>query len=87
MEKTWFVYILECMDESLYTGVTNDLEKRMHAHTIGKGSKYVRIKRFSRLLRSQECRDKSHACKCEYEIKQLSRNEKLEWFRDFSLKN
>tara|TARA_Y100000310_G_scaffold332390_1_gene407879 strand:+ start:563 stop:847 length:285 start_codon:yes stop_codon:yes gene_type:complete len=81
-EKPWFVYVLECMDESLYTGVTNDLEHRMHAHAAGKGSKYVRIKGFSRLLRAKECKDKSDACTCEYQIKQLSRNEKLDWFRD-----
>ena len=84
-EKPWFVYILECMDESLYTGVTNDLDNRMHAHATGKGSKYVKRKGFNRLLRAKECKDKSDACKCEYQIKQLSRNEKLDWFRDVSL--
>ena len=65
------------------TCVTNDIENRMHAHATGKGSKYVKIKGFSRLLRSKKCKDKSDACKCEYQIKQLSRNEKLDWFNDF----
>ncbi len=82
MEKKWYVYILECQDGSFYTGVTNDVEKRMKAHTMGKGSKYVYRKGFRELLRVKECLDKSDACKCEYQIKQLSRNEKLDWFND-----
>jgi len=81
-QKIWYVYILECMDESLYTGVTNDIDKRMKAHANGTGSKYVRRKGFKQLLRCKECEDKSDACKCEYFIKQLSRNEKLDWFSE-----
>ena len=80
MEKKWFVYLLECQDGSFYTGVTNDIEARMKAHATGKGSKYVYKKGFKELLRTKECKDKSEACKCEYEIKQLSRKEKLGWF-------
>ncbi|NCO18039.1 hypothetical protein AUJ61_03270 [Candidatus Pacearchaeota archaeon CG1_02_30_18] len=80
MEKKWFVYLLECQDGSFYTGVTNDVEARMKAHATGKGSKYVYKKGFKELLRTKECKDKSEACKCEYEIKQLSRKEKLGWF-------
>ncbi len=80
MEKTWYVYILECMDGSFYTGVTNDIDSRMKAHAKGKGSKYVRKKGFKELLRAKPCKDKSDACKCEYFIKKLPRNEKLTWF-------
>ncbi|PIN71796.1 endonuclease [Candidatus Pacearchaeota archaeon CG11_big_fil_rev_8_21_14_0_20_30_13] len=80
MEKKGFVYLLECQDGSFYTGVTNDVEARMKAHATGKGSKYVYKKGFKELLRTKECKDKSEACKCEYEIKQLSRKEKLGWF-------
>lgn len=80
MEKQWFVYILECEDGSYYTGVTNDLDKRMKAHTEGKGSKYVYHKGFRKLLLAKPCESKSDACKCEYEIKQLPRNQKLNWF-------
>jgi putative endonuclease len=79
-EKKWFVYLLECQDGSFYTGVTNDVEKRMNAHCTGKGSKYVNRKRFKKLLRVKECKNKSNACKAEYQIKQLHKNEKLEWF-------
>ena len=80
MEKKWCVYILECSDGTYYTGVTNDVDKRMKAHAEGKGSKYVYNKGFKELLRVQPCKDKSDACKYEYVIKQLSRSMKLSWF-------
>jgi len=81
-EKKWFVYILECSDGSFYTGVTNDLENRMKVHASGKGSKYVAKKGFKELLRAKPCKDKSTACKFEYQIKQLPRNQKLDWFKE-----
>jgi putative endonuclease len=79
-EKKWFVYILQCMDGSYYTGVTNDVDARMNAHATGKGSKYVYKKGFKKLLRVRLCKDKSEACKFEYEIKKFPRGEKLSWF-------
>lgn len=78
-EKPWHVYILECLDGSLYTGVTNDLEKRMKAHKEGTGSKYVKRKGFRQLIISKECASKSNACKEEYKIKQLPTKEKLDY--------
>ena len=78
--KTWFVYILECGDGSYYCGVTNDVDARMKAHAEGRGSKYVYQKGFKESLRVKTCRDKSDACKCEYAIKLLPRDEKLGWF-------
>ncbi len=80
MEKQWFVYILECQDGSFYTGVTNDVDKRMTTHISGKGSKYVRRKKFKRLLKIKECQDRSDACKTECYIKTLPKSEKLDWF-------
>jgi len=79
-EKQWYVYLLECQDGSYYTGITNDIKKRMKAHAIGKGSKYVYKKGFKKLLRVKKCDDKSDACKCEYAIKKLLRRDKLGWF-------
>jgi putative endonuclease len=79
-EKKWYVYILECGDGSYYTGVTNDLDNRMRTHSTGKGSKYVRKRGFRRLLRAKPCKNKSDACKEEYQIKKLPRNMKLSWF-------
>ena len=79
-EKPWFVYILECQDGSFYTGVTNDLDKRMKTQASGKGSKYVRNKRFKKLLRAKQCFSKSDAQKAEYHIKTLYKYDKLDWF-------
>lgn len=80
MGKPWFVYILECQDGSFYTGVTNDIDKRMKTHAEGKGSKYVRHKRFKKLLRVKDCESRSDACKAECHIKTLQKWDKLDWF-------
>ena len=80
VDKSWFVYILECYDDSLYTGITNDLEKRMIAHKKGTGSKYVRAKRFKQILHVISVVNKSEAAKMEYKIKQLERNDKITFF-------
>ena len=69
------------MDGSFYTGITNDVDARMNAHVTGKGSKYVYKKGFKQLLFAKPCKNKSEACKFEYEIKQLPRNKKLNWFK------
>ena len=87
-DKNWFVYILECSDGSYYTGITNNLEKRMKSHKSGKGSKYVRAKGFNQLLDSKKYTTKSEALKVEYRIKQISKNKKLEFFKtDDSIKD
>ena len=83
-QKYWYVYLLECKDGSFYTGVTNDVDKRMKTHALGKGSKYVSRRGFKQVLGTRACKDRSEACKCEYLIKQLSREEKRAWF-DLSL--
>jgi len=67
----WYVYILQCKNDTLYTGVTNDLSKRMQTHAKGKGSKYVKAKGFKQLLLFKKCKNKSIAHKGEYQIKQL----------------
>ena len=78
MEKQWVLYILECRDGTLYTGITDDLERRIKAHNSGKGAKYTRG-RGPLILRYQEpCPDKSSALRREREIKALSRKAKLE---------
>jgi len=70
------------MDGSYYTGVTNDIEKRMKAHTSGKGSKYVAAKGFSHLIATKICESKSDACKAEWAVKQLPRGKKISWFNN-----
>lgn len=79
-QNHWFVYLLECQDSSVYTGITNDIDKRMKVHASGKGSKYVARKRFKRLLYSIKAVDKVDAAKMEYRIKQLVRNDKITFF-------
>lgn len=80
VDNSWFVYILECQDDSLYTGITNNLEKRMAAHAKGTGSKYVRWKGFKKILHAISVVDKSEAAKIEYAVKQLERNDKITFF-------
>lgn len=72
-----YVYILECSDKTLYTGWTNDLDKRIEAHSKGKGAKYTRCRLPVKLVYFEEYEDKISAQKREYAIKQLSRTEKL----------
>ncbi len=73
----WLVYILRCSDGSLYTGITNDLPKRLQAHAAGKASKYTRSRLPVKLACSEAQRSKSAALKREAAIKGLSRKEKL----------
>ena len=77
-QPAWFVYILECNDSTLYTGITNDLENRLHQHNHGQAAaKYTRARRPVKLVYSENYPDKSQALKREHAIKKLSRVEKL----------
>lgn len=75
---TWVVYILQCADGTLYTGITNDLKKRLAAHNRGTGAKYTRSRGPVKLLYTQQKKTKSAAMKREIEIKKMSRTSKLE---------
>lgn len=70
------VYILKCADGTLYTGMTNDIEKRMLRHNNGRGAKYVRARLPFELMYTEACKTRSDACKREYEIKQMRREQK-----------
>ncbi len=74
----FFVYILQCNDRTLYTGITNDMEKRLKVHSSGKGAKYVRRRLPIKLLYKEEHKTKSDALKRENQIKGMSRKEKIE---------
>ena len=74
--KTWFVYLIECTDGSLYTGITVDLESRFKAHLQGKGARYMRLHPPLRMLAAEAHPDRSAALKAEYRIKQLAPAEK-----------
>lgn len=75
----YYVYIVKCADETLYTGIATELDRRMDEHNHSdKGAKYTRIRRPVRLMYSEEYPDRSAASKREYEIKKkMNRAEKL----------
>ena len=77
-----YVYILRCNDDSLYTGWTNNLEKRIKAHSDGKGAKCTRARIPVELVYFEVFEDKIEAMKREYAIKQLKRKEKLELIKN-----
>ncbi len=87
MEKEWTVYILECGDGTLYTGITDDLERRLRAHAEGRGAKYTRGRGPLKLRHREAAPDKSTALKREREIKGLRRREKMEIIRKSEGKN
>jgi len=71
------LYIIKCSDDSLYTGIARDLEKRLETHKKGKGSKYVRARLPFSLVYTEKCKDRSNATKREMAIKKMTRVEKL----------
>ncbi len=73
-----YAYIVECSDGTLYTGYTNDLEKRMKAHNSGKGAKYTRSRLPVRLVYFEEYETKELAQSREWQIKQMTRQQKLQ---------
>jgi putative endonuclease len=76
-EEIWYVYIVECSDKTLYTGITKDIDRRIKQHNEGKGAKYTLGRGPVALVKSFECASKSEALKLEYKIKQLPKAEKL----------
>ncbi|MFZ4125027.1 MAG: GIY-YIG nuclease family protein [Rickettsiales bacterium] len=74
---TWTVYILQCADKTLYTGITNNLEARLTKHAEGKGAKYTRGRAPYEVIFCELHTTKSEALKRELEIKKLSKVQKL----------
>ncbi len=72
-----YTYVLECRDGSLYTGWTNNLEKRVRDHNDGRGAKYTKSRRPVRLAYYETYETKNEAMRREYEIKHMNRMEKL----------
>ena len=73
---SWFLYVLECCDGSLYTGITVDVERRFAAHLAGKGAKYTRSHPPLRVLASLPYEDRAAASRAEHAVKKLSVAEK-----------
>lgn len=78
MEKQWVVYILECKDGTLYTGITDRIIHRLAAHRAGKGAKYTKGRAPLVLRYLEDCADHSTALKREIEIKKLTTKQKWE---------
>lgn len=78
LDEQWFVYILRCADKSLYTGITNDLDRRLKQHNAGTASRYTRSRLPATLEYQEEQPNKSLALKRELAIKALSRKAKEE---------
>jgi len=74
--KDWTVYLLRCSDESLYCGITKDVEKRVEKHRKGNGSKYVRSRLPARVVYTEDGHTRSTALKREHEIKSYSKQKK-----------
>ena len=74
---TWHVYIIECNDGSLYTGITNDLDKRITAHNAGLGAKYTQSRRPVHLRYSEVAQDRKQASQREYVIKSSKKSAKI----------
>lgn len=72
-----YTYILRCQDDTLYTGWTTDLEKRVETHNLGKGAKYTRTRLPVELVYYEAFASKEEAMSREWHIKQLSRKDKL----------
>jgi len=83
---SYFVYIVECSDNTLYTGIAKDLDKRIQEHnTSDKGAKYTKTRRPVSLVYSESSQDRSSATKREIKIKKLTREKKLQLIKDYAI--
>jgi len=73
----WYVYILLCEDKSLYTGISNNPEKRFLVHRSGKGGRYTRLHKPSKIIHLEQHQNKSDALKREIQIKEWTREKKI----------
>ena len=81
----WFVYMLRCRDGSLYTGYTDDVDRRAAVHNAGKGSKYTRSRLPVQVAYRESCPDKGSALKREAAIKKLPKAKKEQMAREYGL--
>ncbi|MDO4618876.1 MAG: GIY-YIG nuclease family protein [Clostridia bacterium] len=79
----YYVYIVECSDRTFYSGYTDNVERRIHTHNIGKGAKYTKSRLPVTLRYFEECETKSDALKREAAIKKLPRFQKAELIKEF----
>jgi putative endonuclease len=75
-KSAWFVYVLECANGRLYTGITTDLENRFATHCAGKGAMFTRLNRPKQMIGATPCKNRSAASKLEWKIKSLKVEQK-----------
>lgn len=78
----WSLYVLKCNDGTLYTGITNDLPRRVKQHNEGTASRYTRSRLPARVVFHEQCRNKSHALKKEFFVKSMTREKKKAYIKD-----
>lgn len=83
--KQWFVYLLECSNGRLYTGITTDLDRRFAKHSSGKGAMFTRLNRPLRMIAAKPCENRSAASKLEWQIKRLKVEQKWLLVADWPL--
>jgi putative endonuclease len=77
MDKNWVVYLVRCSDDSLYCGITNNLQKRLSAHNSGSGAKYTRSRKPVELIGASSKLTKPEALKLEYRVKKVPAGKKI----------
>lgn len=85
MENKWYVYILQCGDQTLYCGVSDDVQRRLEIHRSGKGAKYTRGRGPLQVVYVEACASHSDALKREYAVKRLPRLKKLEMIESYKM--
>lgn len=83
MAETWWLYMIECRDGAIYTGITRDVQARYEQHVKGTGAKYTRMNPPTRLLCRFAYPSHREAAQAEWEIKKLTRGEKLQRVADY----
>ena len=73
----YYVYLIECRNGAIYTGITTDIQRRFKEHSLGKGGAYTRSKKVKKVLYTEQYIDRSSALKREIQIKGWNRNKKL----------
>lgn len=86
-DQEWFFYMLRCIDDSLYSGITNDLEARLREHNKGTGARYTHSRRPVTLAYSEKCNSSSEARKREAQVKKLAKIEKENLVQRYLLDN
>ena len=76
--ENWCVYVLRCRNNSLYIGLTNNIDRRLKEHNRGTGSKFVRSRRPFELVKTIPCKSAEEARSLEYKLKRLKRSRKIE---------